>query len=167
MANRHQHVGLLVEDLDRAVDFYVDVFDAKHLLRPVKLGPPYAAVVMDGPPETAYEFAMVAITEGTFIEFFRFPGDDKPAWLRPNRGLIPHMGLQVDDVEATLVRAEKAGGSRVWPEVGSFGTAKMIYLKDPDGNNIEIMDMSTDEIIGELIAQFPEAKPSPTRPGAA
>jgi len=108
----HQHVGLVVDDINRAVAFYVDVFGASVLVRPFTMGPPAAGGFMNGPEDMSLQLAMVSLPGNAFIELFFFSETNSPEWVRPNRGLMPHMGIQVDDVTATLARAESAGASR-------------------------------------------------------
>jgi hypothetical protein len=54
---------------------------------------------------------------------------------------------------------EQAGGRRIWPEVSSWGTAQLIYVKDPDENIIEITDASMETIVELTLASFPHADP--------
>jgi catechol 2,3-dioxygenase-like lactoylglutathione lyase family enzyme len=155
----HQHVGLVVDDVDTAVEFYVGVFGGELLVRPVTMGPPGAAGFMNGPAELDFQVAMVGLPGGAIVEFFCFGGDHVPDWVRPNVGLMPHMGIQVDDVVATLERAETAGGERQWGEVIPFGRAQVMYVRDPFGNTIELIDVSAEDLIADLLELFPEGKP--------
>ena len=68
---------------------------------------------------------------------------------------------RVHRTEATLARAEAAGGRRLWPEVDRFGRARAIYLADPDGNVVELLDGSVADIAAALVKWFPEAAPEP------
>jgi catechol 2,3-dioxygenase-like lactoylglutathione lyase family enzyme len=156
----HHHVGLTVDDLELAVAFYVGVFDAELLVAPITMGPPGAAAFMNGPAELSYDFAIVALPGSSSIELFRFPaGELAPDWLRPNAGLMPSMGIQVDDVTVTAARAEAAGGTRLWPALIPFGRAELMYVQDPFGNTIELIDVSLSELVADLHDAFPESKP--------
>lgn len=150
----HQHVGLSVADVERAASFYVEVFGAEWLVKPVTMGPPDAAVFMNGPADTAFKLAMVGFPQGVFMELFEFVGDEKPAWLRANTGQMPHVGIQVEDVEHTLALAESRGAKRLWPEIMSFGRAWVMYMHDPDGNTIEIIDVPAATLIDDVLASL-------------
>jgi len=86
--------------------------------------------------------------------------DPAPAWARaPVVGTIPHVCLQVDDVDAALARAEELGGRRLWPEVDRLGSTRAIYLTDPDGNVIELLDAPVSTIAAAFHKYFPGARP--------
>lgn len=155
----HQHVGLRVADIERAGDFYVEVFGAEWIVRPVTMGPPAAAGFMNGPPETVFQLGMVSLPGGAFVEFFQFDPEVRPDWVRENTGLMPHFGIQVDDVEATVARAEELGAKRAWPEIAPFGRARVMYMQDPDGNTIEVIDVPAGELVEDLLELFPEGVP--------
>ena len=155
----HQHVGLSVADVERAASFYVEVFGADWLVKPVTMGPPDAAAFMNGPEGTSFRLAMVALPGGAFVELFEFEGEETPQWLRENSGQMPHMGIQVDDVEQALALAERGGGKRLWPEIMEYGAAQVMYMHDPDGNTIELIDVPTSTLIADVLANFPEGTP--------
>lgn len=155
----HQHVGLAVADVERAAAFYTEVFGAEWLVKPVTMGPPDAAAFMNGPEGTSFRLAMLALKGGAFVELFEFEGDAKPDWLRDNTGQMPHMGIQVENVKRALALAEGRGGKRLWPEVMEYGQAQVMYIHDPDGNTIELIDVPTSTLIADVLANFPEGTP--------
>lgn len=152
------HQGLMVADLERAVAFYVGAFGGRQLTLPVILEGPAAEMVMDAPPGTRYEMSLVSIGSGA-VELFRFVGPERPAWAGRRPGRLPHFGLEVDDVAAALERVEHAGGHRLFDQVERFGRARVIYVADPDGNVIELLDSPLATIAAETIRMFPEAAP--------
>lgn len=155
----HQHVGLSVADVERAASFYVDVFDADWLVKPITMGPPDAAAFMNGPEGTSFKLAMVAFPGGTFVELFEFQGEEKPDWLRDNAGQMPHMGIQVSNVEQALAAAESRGAKRLWPDIMEYGAAQVMYMHDPDGNTIELIDVPTSTLVADVLANFPDGTP--------
>jgi catechol 2,3-dioxygenase-like lactoylglutathione lyase family enzyme len=74
-------------------------------------------------------------------------------------GTIPHVCLRVDDVEESLARAEALGGGRLWPQVDRLGSTHAIYLTDPDGNVVELLDAPVSAIASAFHKYFPGAKP--------
>lgn len=134
------HVGLRVAILDRATAFY-SVLGATPLCPPIDLTGQGAALAMAAGPGVHYRIGLLGFPDGSGVELFEF-GDDPPRWLEPARPeqRLPHLGIQVDDVDAALDRAEAAGGSRLWRRPGRWGSVRVIYLHDPDGNVVELLD---------------------------
>jgi lactoylglutathione lyase len=159
VARAHHHHGLLVADLERGARFYVEAFGGRRLTGPVPVEGRAAAAVMGGPPGTRFELCLIAFDEGV-VELFAFGGDDLPDWVAaPSRGRLPHFGMEVDDVPAALARVEAAGGRRLWDDVGRWGEASVIYVADPDGNVIELLDAPVGTIAAEALRLFPDATP--------
>jgi catechol 2,3-dioxygenase-like lactoylglutathione lyase family enzyme len=159
VARAHHHHGLLVADLERAAGFYVEAFDGRRLTGAVPVRGRAAAAVMGGPPGTRFELCLVGFEAGA-VELFAFAGDDLPDWVAaPQRGRLPHLGMEVEDVPAVLARVEAAGGRRLWEDVGRWGAAHVIYVADPDGNVIELLDAPIETIAAEALRLFPEATP--------
>ena len=102
---------------------------------------------------------MVGLPGGVFVELFEFDGHERPDWLRGNTGQLPHMENQVEDVQRALTLAELRGGKRLWPEIKEYGTAKVMYMHDPDGNTIELIDVPTSTLIADVLANFPDGTP--------
>jgi catechol 2,3-dioxygenase-like lactoylglutathione lyase family enzyme len=152
------HGGLRVADADRACVFYRDALGGRQLTRPVVLEGRGAEQVI-GVSGARLRVALIAFGEGA-IELFELMEPAVPDWGRaPVQGTIPHLALQVDDVEATLARAEAAGGRRLWPAVDRFGRSRAIYLADPDGNVVELLDGSVADIAAAFLKWFPDAAP--------
>jgi catechol 2,3-dioxygenase-like lactoylglutathione lyase family enzyme len=159
-ASAHHHCGLRVTDIDRAARFYIDVFDGHFLATPFEMSGEFAETVMEGPPGVAFKVCMVGFADGSLIEMFEFLDPvHPPEVVHPTRGNIIHFGIQVDDTDEALARVEQAGGRRIWPEVSPWGTARLIYVKDPDENIIEITDKSMATIVELTLADFPHADP--------
>ena len=148
----------MVGDLERAVRFYAEAFGGEPLTLPVLLEGRAAEQVMDGPAGTRYSMCLIRIGAAT-VELFSFHGDIRPSWARASEGRLPHFGLQVDDVEAALEQVERAGGRRLFERVERWGRARVVYVADPDGNVIELLDAPVETIAEEAIRMFPDAAP--------
>jgi catechol 2,3-dioxygenase-like lactoylglutathione lyase family enzyme len=159
-ASAHHHSGLRVSDIDRAAQFYIDAFDGHFMAKPFTLQGDFAEVVMDGPPGVSFRVCMVGFDQGC-VELFEFTEPVHPIDpVHPTRGNIIHMGIQVDDVDEALRKVEAAGGKRLWPEVSPWGSAKVVYVLDPDQNILEVISASMEEIVELTLADFPEADPN-------
>jgi catechol 2,3-dioxygenase-like lactoylglutathione lyase family enzyme len=154
------HPGLRVADIERSARFYIDAFDGHWLTLPFVLEGEFPEVVMGGPPGVRFKVAHVGFEHGA-VELFEFLAPVHPIEpVHPTRGNVIHFGLLVDDVEEALARVEGAGGRRLWPEINPWGTAKVIYVADPDENIIELTDASLERIVELTLDVFPEANPA-------
>jgi catechol 2,3-dioxygenase-like lactoylglutathione lyase family enzyme len=127
---RIDHGGLLVSDVERSLRFYVDALGLEEVPRPSTFDTPGAwlqvgeqQIHLIGETEPgraramtpAYDHAEIVIGYGT------------------------HLALAVEDLDAALARAAAAG---VHPpgEVFARGDGvKRVFLTDPDGHVIELM----------------------------
>ncbi len=156
-ASFHHHHAVLVADVERAGRFYIDVFGGRWLSRPVVIVGRAAQQFMDGPRGTEFKLGIVGFDEGA-IELFEFLPPTIPAWAAdhvPRR--LPHLGVRVDDVVATLAAVEAAGGHRLFPELGALGDADLIYVSDPDGNVLELLNVGLRRIAELMVDMFPDA----------
>ena len=139
---RMEHVGIVVDDLAAAVEFFLAL-----------------GLVMDG--ETSVEGEVVDRMTGldgvrSDLAFLQTPdghgklevvqyrspereGDDPPS-PRPNSPGLNHLLFAVDDVDATLARLQPRGAELVG-EVIDYGTSyRLCYLRGPGGMIIELAE---------------------------
>jgi lactoylglutathione lyase len=153
------HVGLQVSDIDRAGEFYKAALGAHWMVMPLTFEGAGAAQAM-GTEGVTLRLAMLGLG-AAMLELFEFVGPVVPEWAqRPRDGRLPHLAVQVEDTDATLVKVEAAGGRRIWPEVDRFGKARVVYVADPDGNVVELLDRPPADIAGALLRWFPDAAPA-------
>jgi catechol 2,3-dioxygenase-like lactoylglutathione lyase family enzyme len=106
------------------------------------------------------KLGMVGLDGGGAVELFEFLDRTAPAWaIEPSRGRLPHLAVQVPDTDAALARLEAAGGRRLWDQVGRWGTARVVYAADLDGNVIELLDRPPTDIAATLHRHFPQSRP--------
>ena len=116
---RVHHMGILVSDVARAMDFYSGVLGLEQIERPDF-----------GFPGAWYQLGDVQI---------HLLGQRPDAGATPAReGLSPlgrHLALEVEDYEATLAALEARG-----VEVFGLGAESgQMFVQDPDGNQIELI----------------------------
>lgn len=156
MSSTIHHAGLRVSDAERALAFYCALGGVR-LTNPVLLEGSGAEGVV-GVDGARLRIAFVGFGDSA-LELFEVL-DPAPAWARaPVVGNIPHVCLQVDDVDSALARAESLGGRRVWPQVSRLGSAHAIYVTDPDGNVVELIDAPVSAITATFHKYFPGATP--------
>jgi catechol 2,3-dioxygenase-like lactoylglutathione lyase family enzyme len=141
------HVGVTVADLERAVRFYTEGLELELAVRQTSAA---GYLALTGYPGLEIATAFVeAPGDGIRIELqeYRRVGDHGSR----EPGTAPvgssHICLRVDDVAATLARAEAAGGRRVTDPVqidsGINDGGAAVYLRDPDGYTIELFQPPT------------------------
>lgn len=156
MSARLHHVGLQAADIDRTGAFYAQALGARWLVKPVTFEGAGAEQAM-GAPNTRLKVALLDL-DGVALELFQFEAN-APDWARQPKGRLPHLAVQVEDTDAALARVEEAGGRRVWPQVDRFGKARVIYVADPDGNVVELLDRPPADIAASFLRWFPDAAP--------
>jgi catechol 2,3-dioxygenase-like lactoylglutathione lyase family enzyme len=146
--NVNHHLGLRVADLERSAQFYIDALGGHLRTQPMEYGPPDAAEILDGPPGLSFRVCHVGFDGGT-IELFELSEPYRSTAAIPAiEGGIIHYAVQVDDVDATLERVERAGGKRLWADVREIAPdARVIYATDPDGHVLELINLSIDQLV--------------------
>lgn len=135
------HLGICVTDLERSITFYVDGLGFERAERH-EVGQAFAALM---------ELDEVALTsqfvrrEHLAIELLSF---ERPATTVAGRRPIPttgltHLSFRVADLDASLRRLIDVGGTEI---VGTRteladGALRFVYLCDPDGTRIELMEL--------------------------
>jgi catechol 2,3-dioxygenase-like lactoylglutathione lyase family enzyme len=141
------HVGVTVADLERSVRFYTEGLGLDIAARQTSAAD---YLIVTGYPGLEIATAFVeAPGDGFRIELqeYRRVGDHGSR----EPGTAPvgssHICFRVDDVSATLERAEAAGGHRVTDPVdidsGMNDGGAAVYLRDPDGYTIELFQPPT------------------------
>jgi catechol 2,3-dioxygenase-like lactoylglutathione lyase family enzyme len=163
----NHHPGIRVSDIDRSAQFYIDALAGHWQTRPWLMEGPDAEQVMGGLSGVRFKVCHIGFDEGT-IELFQFldPVHDVPE-LHPAQHGIIHFAFQVDDVPEALRRVEDNGGKRYWPEVRDMALGfQVIYVTDPDGHVLELIDVSILDLVQRLAASDPAIDPS-RNPAAA
>ncbi|MGE2716205.1 VOC family protein [Mycolicibacterium litorale] len=156
------HVAIRVSDIERSSKFYMDAFDARWVLRPFDESGEGLEYALQGHRGAHCRVAFLGFADGGALELLQFTEPNNPT--RPvhvTEGAIVHMGFQVEDIDEAVQRVEQAGGSRVWPEVSRLpvGGGEM-WVLDPDGNTIQLHDVSFKDLMAGCLGAFPEADPS-------
>ena len=133
------HVGVTVADLDRAVEFYAETFDLDVVAEFAVGGDAFAeAVAVEG---AAAEFAHLD-ADGVVVELVAYDPaaeagrDGGPELNRPG---ATHLGLTVDDVEAFYADLADDVETLSPPRTTESGTT-VLFVRDPEGNLIEVLD---------------------------
>ena len=131
------HVGITVGDLDRAVEFYRDVFGLAVLDRFTVSGEAFATGV--GVPGATGRFAHLD-AGGARVELVEYDpeGADAAAEAVNQRG-AKHLGLAVDDL-ATFYEELPADVETLSEPRTTESGATILFVRDPEGNLVEVIE---------------------------
>ncbi len=123
-------IGITVRDPDRMVPFYRDF-----------LGLPLARHVSW--PGSGAQVWFFAVGNGhvKLLAFSDTPGAANPAGGNADATGYRYMAIMVDDVERALVGLDQAGG-RIQRPVATHGPSTVVFVEDPEGNCIELVERS-------------------------
>ena len=143
------HLNLKVNDLKASIDFYG------------KLGFPefLRLTEEDGTPWIVY----LRITDEIYIELL--PGGDGGRAGDQKATGVNHICLTTDDIVATAAHLAKVGvplTAPLDPQKRGVDNNRGMWVTDPDGNRIEIMEMAPNCVQYEAIAAMRRGQPATT-----
>lgn len=150
------HVGIMVGDMDKAVEFYTQVLGLRIVMNNTKVTEERETAIgrmcisVFGEGFEGFNIAHLVTTDGIGVELFEMKNRDERHDLNFSRLGIFHFCLQTDDFETVMQKTEAFGGKvrmdvmRYHPEDDSK-PAKMVYLEDPFGNLFELYSHSYEE----------------------
>jgi catechol 2,3-dioxygenase-like lactoylglutathione lyase family enzyme len=127
LASGCQHIALVTANLDRFIEFYTRIFDARTVFD-----------MTEGP----MRHAMVDLGGGLWLHPFQFPGEHPDAAGRPKvftRGHLDHIAIEVPDratldlIRDRLVEAGASDGT-----LTDVGMLDLVTFHDPDGMEAEV-----------------------------
>ncbi len=150
------HVGIMVGDMDKAVEFYTNALGLKVVMgntkveeeRETAIGRMCVAVFGEG--FKGFNIAHLVTTDGIGVELFEMKERQERHDVDFSRIGIFHFCLQTDDFHGVIERTENFGGKvrmdimRYHPEDNNK-QAKMVYLEDPFGNLFELYSHTYEE----------------------
>ena len=143
------HVGLQVGDLDRSTAYYRDVIGLIEVERQLRNDPYLQRLT--GYPGVELDISLfVEPRSGVLLELLEYRGVPRasvdPATANPGTG---HVCFEVDDVDAIHARALAAGhravSDPVTPTSGRWAGGRSVYLVDPDGIRVELVQRALPE----------------------
>lgn len=150
------HIGIMVGDMDKAVDFYTQALGLKIVMantkvieeRETAIGRMCIAVFGNG--FSGFNIAHLVTTDGIGVELFEMKNRQERHQVDFSRLGIFHFCLQSDNFDEVIERTLKHGGKvrmdimRYHPEDNNK-SAKMVYLEDPFGNLFELYSHTYEE----------------------
>lgn len=140
------HIGVVARDLDESIAFYSKLF-----------GEPIDRVEWRG-EDAAYVARLMGRPEGLELDavFFRIPHTnaifelvgfknvDQATVVSGNVDIgATHFGFYVDDIDETVARlGPVVSGTPSRLPIGPYRGGRSVYLKDPNGANIQLMELA-------------------------
>jgi catechol 2,3-dioxygenase-like lactoylglutathione lyase family enzyme len=131
------HTGITVRDLDRAVEFYRDVFGLDVLARFSVSGEAFerGVDVSDATGRFAHLDA-----GGARVELVEYEPEGTPTRAeRVNQPGAKHLGLEVDDIDAFYANLPSDVETLNKPQTTESGTT-ILFVVDPEGNLVEVLE---------------------------
>jgi catechol 2,3-dioxygenase-like lactoylglutathione lyase family enzyme len=145
---RYVHTNLVARDWRRLAAFYVDVFGCVPVPPERDLSGEWLdqATGIEGAHIRGMHLRLPGYGEGgPTLEVFQYDEETEAGMPAPNRKGLGHVAFLVDDVEETRKKVEALGGGDVGETVEvrilGVGGLRFAYLKDPEGNIIEVQQM--------------------------
>jgi catechol 2,3-dioxygenase-like lactoylglutathione lyase family enzyme len=141
-ANAYHHVALRVEDLDRSTRFYEQVFGGKVVIE-LELAPDFVQSIFSGPEGSTGLNRVISFGSWALEIFELVPGRPVPPTNQTEVGLM-HFCVWTDDVPGTVELVKSAGGKARFP-IRPWQGKHFVYVEDPDGHVIELLDATVAE----------------------
>ena len=136
------HTGFVVRDRDAAVAFYRDVVGLNVMAEYGRKGAGVDQVV--GYKGTELRSAVLDLGGGHILELIQYvkpAPDERPSAERNVLGAA-HLALEVDEIHRTFEKLV-AGGARSLNPPAELAPGRIgCYLQDPDGNWLELLQLS-------------------------
>ncbi len=140
-----RHTGIVVHDLDKALAFYVGVFDLQIISRKIEQGAYIETLV--GIPKLTLEWAKLKDDSGAILELLCYHShpDTSPlptSRYPSNRHGCSHVAFTVSSCVESEQRILKLGGQCLTQaQLSPDGAVKVAYACDPEGILIEIVEV--------------------------
>jgi catechol 2,3-dioxygenase-like lactoylglutathione lyase family enzyme len=147
-SSRIDHVGITVAGADRALGFYRDALGMR-VLGDVRLRDADTAALL-GVDDVDLRIVDLDSGDGRIVELLEYARPaGKPMRYASSDSGTAHVAFTVDDLDSIASRIEAAGGSVIsrraislTPSGGPFDGAKVLYVRDPDGMIVELVQRS-------------------------
>ena len=142
MIKQIRHVGLVVADLERALNFWCALLGFSVTKRMDESGLHIDAMM--GLKDVRVTTVKLAAPDGNLIELLHFHSHpDQPAWTgTPHSTGFTHIALTVDDLDAVCNKLAEAGVTfNAPPQRSPDGYVKVTYGRGPEGVLLELVEV--------------------------
>lgn len=142
MVQRLHHTGFVVRDRDEAIAFYRNVVGLNVISEYERRGPEIDQVL--GYRDAHLKSALLDLGEGHILELIQYVNPLPEERSTEERNVVgaAHLALQVKDISATFAKMSESSAKIMNPPAQIAPGRIACYLQDPDGNWLEIMELS-------------------------
>jgi len=142
MITSTHHSGFVVKNLDSTVEFYRDVMGLK-VSHTFDLEGEESSKLL-GYDEVHVKGALLSADSGHMLEFLEYinPRPTQRASEERNVLAAGHFAFAVDDIDRTYLDLTSRGMKGLNPPIELAPGVKACYAQDPDGNWIELLELS-------------------------
>ncbi len=145
MPTRFSHTNIVSREPERLVAFYKEVFGCEQSGPTRELAGEWLArgMGLPGARVHGYQLTLPGL-KGDHVPTLEIFSLDviRPTETDVNQAGLMHISFSVDDIDETIARFLAGGGSmqgeRSQAEVAGVGSAYFAYMRDPDGNIVEL-----------------------------
>ena len=141
---KYVHTNLVARDWRKLADFYINVFNCK-LIQPERdLKGKWLQEALNLPDAhiRGIHLQLPGYTDGPTLELFQYEPEADRETTYPNTPGYGHLAFSVLDVEETAKKIIEYGGDWVGElnrvEIKDVGMLVFAYMRDPEGNILEI-----------------------------
>lgn len=143
----YTHTNLIARDWKRLAAFYQDLFGCEPVPPERDLSGPWleAGTAVPGAHLRGIHLRLPG-AGGATLEIFQYDASPDARPPLANDAGFTHIAFRVEDLEAAVAAVLQAGGDRVGAlvsrEVPGVGTLAFAYVRDPEGNIVELQRWS-------------------------
>ncbi len=141
---KYVHTNLVARDWRKLADFYIKIFNCTPLPPERDLKGEWLdkAVNLKDARITGVHLRLPGYENGPTLEVFQYSQEEVAEKTNPNTPGLGHLAFSVADVEEIAEKIIEMGGTWVGElttvEIPKVGTLVFAYMRDPEGNIIEI-----------------------------
>ncbi|WP_086028986.1 VOC family protein [Tenacibaculum holothuriorum] len=144
---RYAHTNIVSTDWKKLTDFYIKVFNCV-VIPPIRKQSGEWLEKGTGLKNAALQGTHLLLPghgeNGPTLEIYQYEHIENQEFIMPNKRGFGHIAFEVDNIEETLKNIELNEGKRLGEitkrEVKGVGEITFIYVRDPEGNLIELQN---------------------------
>jgi len=144
---KYVHTNIITKDWKKLSDFYIKVFDCK-IMPPVRKQEGEWLSQGTGVTKASLEGAHLLLPgygeNGPTLEIYQYAKIKNQTAVSPNQRGFGHIAFEVESVASMVEKIIEHGGSKngviTSRNIEGVGVISFIYVRDPDGNLIELQN---------------------------
>ena len=142
MVSQYRHVGIIVNDMEKSIEFYCELLGHKVLVDFTEGGGYFSKLV--GLSDAEARVVKAGAPDGSFVELIQFSTHEtvEPATVEFNARGLGHVCFTVDDIEGLYEKMSARGVKFVTPPLQSeLDPVKTCFCYDPDNTLVQFVQI--------------------------